>query len=186
MRIAPESAASRPASRASLAMNSPSIRSRDAGSSRPASVRSQPVVLQTSSFATNSTSSAVMRRERVAWFNPALRAAASNCPLRATAKNRRHCPSSVSSRISHSCITVSEKARLCCADQPSTRGRCSEEVTDVREIGHYIGGRMVAGRSGQTQAVFDPATGSSDAMVALASSADMNEAVAAAKAAWPE
>jgi malonate-semialdehyde dehydrogenase (acetylating)/methylmalonate-semialdehyde dehydrogenase len=56
----------------------------------------------------------------------------------------------------------------------------------VREIGHYIGGRMVAGRSGRTQAVFDPATGSSDAMVALASSADMNEAVAAAKAAWPD
>jgi malonate-semialdehyde dehydrogenase (acetylating)/methylmalonate-semialdehyde dehydrogenase len=52
------------------------------------------------------------------------------------------------------------------------------------EIGHYIGGALVAARSGRSQPVFNPATGTSDASVALAYAAEVDAAVAAARAAW--
>lgn len=53
------------------------------------------------------------------------------------------------------------------------------------EIGHYIGGTSVAGRSGRSQPVFDPATGTSHSVVAMASAAEVDAAVAAARGAWP-
>lgn len=53
-------------------------------------------------------------------------------------------------------------------------------------IPHFINGALVAGTSGRTQPVFDPATGSSENEVCLASSAEVATAVAAAKQAWPE
>lgn len=52
-------------------------------------------------------------------------------------------------------------------------------------IEHYIGGRVVAGRSGRTQDVFNPASGTVTGKVALASSAEVASAVAAAQAAFP-
>ena len=52
-------------------------------------------------------------------------------------------------------------------------------------IGHYIGGRLVAGTSGRTQDVFNPATGAVTGKVALASTAEVSVAVAAAQAAFP-
>ena len=52
-------------------------------------------------------------------------------------------------------------------------------------IGHYIGGRAVAGTSGRTQDVFNPATGAVTGKVALASAAEVSAAVAAAQAAFP-
>ena len=52
-------------------------------------------------------------------------------------------------------------------------------------IGHYIGGRVVAGTSGRTQDVFNPATGAVTGKVALASAAEVSAAVAAAQAAFP-
>ena len=52
-------------------------------------------------------------------------------------------------------------------------------------IGHYIGGRLVAGTSGRTQDVFNPATGAVTGKVALASTAEVSAAVAAAQAAFP-
>ena len=52
-------------------------------------------------------------------------------------------------------------------------------------IGHYIGGRAVAGTSGRTQDVFNPATGAVTGKVALASSAEVSAAVASAQAAFP-
>ncbi|WP_180899920.1 CoA-acylating methylmalonate-semialdehyde dehydrogenase [Martelella soudanensis] len=55
----------------------------------------------------------------------------------------------------------------------------------MREIGHFIGGKAVAGTSGQTSDVFDPATGEVQARVALASGAELNAAIANAKAAQP-
>ncbi|HZP92343.1 MAG TPA: CoA-acylating methylmalonate-semialdehyde dehydrogenase [Burkholderiales bacterium] len=55
----------------------------------------------------------------------------------------------------------------------------------VREIGHYIAGRVVAGSSGRHGEVFDPATGQVSARVALAARAEVEQAVAAAKAAFP-
>jgi malonate-semialdehyde dehydrogenase (acetylating)/methylmalonate-semialdehyde dehydrogenase len=52
-------------------------------------------------------------------------------------------------------------------------------------IGHYVGGRFTAGNSGRAAGVFNPATGAKTASVALASRAETNDAIAAAKAAFP-
>ncbi len=52
-------------------------------------------------------------------------------------------------------------------------------------IDHYIGGRIIAGTSGRTQDVFNPATGAVTSRVALASSAEVGAAVASAQAAFP-
>ncbi|MFD3530906.1 gamma-aminobutyraldehyde dehydrogenase [Streptomyces sp. NPDC058664] len=49
----------------------------------------------------------------------------------------------------------------------------------------YIGGRLRAGTSGQEHHVIDPATGESVYTYTLASTADVDEAVAAARAAFP-
>jgi malonate-semialdehyde dehydrogenase (acetylating) / methylmalonate-semialdehyde dehydrogenase len=53
------------------------------------------------------------------------------------------------------------------------------------EIAHYIAGKMVPGQSGRRQPVFNPATGANEATVALASVAEVDAAVDAARAAWP-
>ena len=50
-------------------------------------------------------------------------------------------------------------------------------------IGHFIGGRLVAGQSGRTANVFDPNTGSVQAAVALASANEVRAAIANAEAA---
>jgi malonate-semialdehyde dehydrogenase (acetylating)/methylmalonate-semialdehyde dehydrogenase len=55
----------------------------------------------------------------------------------------------------------------------------------VREIHHYINGAETAGTSGRYGDVFDPAQGSVAARVALASTAEVDAAVAAARAALP-
>ncbi len=55
----------------------------------------------------------------------------------------------------------------------------------MTELSHYVNGAKVAGTSGRSQPVFNPATGDSDHSVPLASTAEMASAVAAAKAAWP-
>lgn len=52
-------------------------------------------------------------------------------------------------------------------------------------ISHYINGQNVTASSGRSQPVFNPATGSEVAEVALASVAEVNAAVAAASAAAP-
>jgi malonate-semialdehyde dehydrogenase (acetylating)/methylmalonate-semialdehyde dehydrogenase len=52
-------------------------------------------------------------------------------------------------------------------------------------IGHWIGGAPVAGRSGRTGPVFDPATGRQAKEVDLASVEEVAAAVAAAQAAFP-
>jgi malonate-semialdehyde dehydrogenase (acetylating)/methylmalonate-semialdehyde dehydrogenase len=55
----------------------------------------------------------------------------------------------------------------------------------MNEIGHYAGGRLVAGTSGRRQPVFDPASGTSNKAVALASASEVDAVVATARAAWP-
>jgi len=52
-------------------------------------------------------------------------------------------------------------------------------------IGHYINGTQTTGISSRHQAVTNPATGAVTAQVALANSADVAQAVAAAQAAFP-
>lgn len=55
----------------------------------------------------------------------------------------------------------------------------------MEEIGHFINGKSVAGKSGRTADVFNPATGEVTAKVALATAAEMQEAVAVAEKAQP-
>ena len=55
----------------------------------------------------------------------------------------------------------------------------------MREIGHFIGGKQVAGTSGKFGDVFNPAAGEHAARVALADAAEVNKVVAAAVAAFP-
>ncbi len=56
----------------------------------------------------------------------------------------------------------------------------------MNEIGHFIDGERVAGTSGRTADVFNPATGQVTARLALASEAELQRAVGAAKAAQPK
>ncbi|AWM88581.1 CoA-acylating methylmalonate-semialdehyde dehydrogenase [Microvirga sp. 17 mud 1-3] len=55
----------------------------------------------------------------------------------------------------------------------------------MREIGHFIGGKHVPGKSGRTADVFQPMTGEVIAKVALASRDELRQAVENAKAAQP-
>jgi malonate-semialdehyde dehydrogenase (acetylating)/methylmalonate-semialdehyde dehydrogenase len=56
----------------------------------------------------------------------------------------------------------------------------------MREIGHLVGGKAVKGGSGRTADVFNPDTGEVRAKVALASRAEVEQAIANAEAAQPE
>ena len=55
----------------------------------------------------------------------------------------------------------------------------------ITNINHFINGAVVAGQSTRAQDVFNPATGAVTGRVALASTADVDTAVAAARAAFP-
>ncbi|WP_420858792.1 CoA-acylating methylmalonate-semialdehyde dehydrogenase [Marivivens marinus] len=57
----------------------------------------------------------------------------------------------------------------------------------MREIGHFIDGKVVSGTSGRTADVFNPATGEVQAQCAMASAAETNDIIAraaAAQVAW--
>ncbi|WJR68038.1 CoA-acylating methylmalonate-semialdehyde dehydrogenase [Neorhizobium sp. CSC1952] len=56
----------------------------------------------------------------------------------------------------------------------------------MREIGHFIGGKRVAGTSGRTSNVFNPATGEVQAKLSLASVSEIRAAVENAKEAQPK
>src|SRR6266568_4594597 len=55
----------------------------------------------------------------------------------------------------------------------------------MRDIGHFVGGKPIAGTSGRTGDVFNPNTGEVQAKVALASKAEVEKAIANAQAAFP-
>ena len=55
----------------------------------------------------------------------------------------------------------------------------------INEIGHYINGQRVSGERTKVQDVYNPATGDVTGSVALASTAEVDRAVAAAQAAFP-
>lgn len=55
----------------------------------------------------------------------------------------------------------------------------------MREVGHFIGGKHVAGTSGRTADIFQPMTGEVIGTVALASKNELRQAVENAKAAQP-
>jgi len=54
----------------------------------------------------------------------------------------------------------------------------------MTEIAHFIDNARVTGTSGRSQPVFNPATGEAEKTVALASTDEVNAAVASAKTAW--
>ena len=56
----------------------------------------------------------------------------------------------------------------------------------AKELGHFIGGKAVAGKSGRFAEVYDPATGEASARVALADAVEVAAAVESAKAAFPK
>jgi len=59
------------------------------------------------------------------------------------------------------------------------------EQQELRRISHWIGGRSVAGESGRSGAVYNPATGEQQASVDFASVEEIDAAVAAARDAFP-
>jgi len=59
------------------------------------------------------------------------------------------------------------------------------QTGDLKRITHWIGGQAVAGGSGRSGRVFNPATGAQAAEVDFASIEEIDRAVAAAKAAFP-
>lgn len=58
-------------------------------------------------------------------------------------------------------------------------------MTDLPTLDHWINGALVAGSSSRTAPVFDPARGVPQRTVRLANTADVDSAVAAARAAFP-
>jgi malonate-semialdehyde dehydrogenase (acetylating)/methylmalonate-semialdehyde dehydrogenase len=60
-----------------------------------------------------------------------------------------------------------------------------KEERAMREIGHFVAGKKIAGRSGRTGDVFNPNTGEVQAKVALAGKDDVAAAIEAAAAAQP-
>src|SRR5690348_3775352 len=62
---------------------------------------------------------------------------------------------------------------------------CATAVSDVR-IPHFIGGQWVASKSSDWQDVVNPATAATLAKVPLAEAAEVNAAVEAAAAAFPD
>ena len=61
----------------------------------------------------------------------------------------------------------------------------SADKPALREITHWIGGQKVAGASGRFSDVYNPATGQVQARLPLANRAELDKAVATAKAAFP-
>ena len=55
----------------------------------------------------------------------------------------------------------------------------------ARTLGHFVGGKIVAGESGRTGPVFDPASGRIAARVSLACAAEARSAIEAARSALP-
>jgi malonate-semialdehyde dehydrogenase (acetylating)/methylmalonate-semialdehyde dehydrogenase len=58
-------------------------------------------------------------------------------------------------------------------------------TSSLRQVPHWINGKAVTGTSGRSSNIFNPATGKVQAQVPLANKAELDAAVAAAKAAFP-
>jgi malonate-semialdehyde dehydrogenase (acetylating)/methylmalonate-semialdehyde dehydrogenase len=71
------------------------------------------------------------------------------------------------------------------ADKATKNNAVRRWESFMREIGHFIAGKQVAGTSGRTGDVFNPNTGEVQAKVALASKREVEQAIANAQAAFP-
>ena len=61
-----------------------------------------------------------------------------------------------------------------------------QAYTDSADVGHFIHGERVSGTGSRSQAVFNPATGARARKLLLGEAADVDAAVASAKAAFPK
>jgi malonate-semialdehyde dehydrogenase (acetylating)/methylmalonate-semialdehyde dehydrogenase len=61
-----------------------------------------------------------------------------------------------------------------------------EEAVQLRTVSHWIGGKLTDSHSGRSGTVWNPATGEAQAQVAFASADEVDQAVAAAKTAFPQ
>jgi malonate-semialdehyde dehydrogenase (acetylating)/methylmalonate-semialdehyde dehydrogenase len=68
----------------------------------------------------------------------------------------------------------------------TTAPTTASSSTEIPTIDHWIDGKRVAGTSGRTSPVFDPALGIATKNVALASQEEIDTAIASAKAAFPK
>jgi malonate-semialdehyde dehydrogenase (acetylating) / methylmalonate-semialdehyde dehydrogenase len=68
---------------------------------------------------------------------------------------------------------------------PPMAAETIEAPAALRQIRHWIGGRSVAGESGRSGPVYNPATGRQTGEVAFATDAEVDDAVQAAKEAFP-
>src|SRR5438067_8879574 len=59
-------------------------------------------------------------------------------------------------------------------------------ATGLKTVSHWIGGQIVPSSSGRSGTVWNPATGEAQALVDFADAAEVDIAVANAKAAFPE
>src|SRR5690554_6731051 len=199
MRTTPDISSLSPATSARAAIMSASMRSATARKRSPSSVSSEPVVSRRNNFAPSARSSAATRRETVAWLSSSLRAAPRICPARATARNTR----TSSQFIERSFAGALQQMKCCgasalfCAHRMRAGSRCIGDGEGVQcsqpfsgrdimlDIGHFIGGKRVAGKSGRSQDLMQPMDGSVRGKLALASKDELREAVENAKAAQP-
>ncbi len=61
----------------------------------------------------------------------------------------------------------------------------ADVAAGLRNVNHWIGGRPCASESGRSGVVWNPATGEAQAAVALASAAEVDDAVESARRAFP-
>ena len=60
-----------------------------------------------------------------------------------------------------------------------------QAFNDSTDVGHFIHGQRVNGTGARTQSIFNPATGAQPRRLLLGETADVEAAVASAKAAFP-
>src|SRR6056297_3611192 len=132
-------------------------------------------------------SSRAMRRPAVAGSSRRVFAAPLNPSARATARKTRR-SSQFKSPPLHFCKMTLATCRFytrLCKGRHVGRYESTPGGMKMEQIGHWINGKHVAGTSGRTADVWNPATGEVQAKVALASTAELDAAVADAAAAQP-
>src|SRR3954464_12298054 len=82
-------------------------------------------------------------------------------------------------------MTQSEGAATKARSTDSSSAKSGGSSNQLPKIEHWIGGRLVAGKSGRSSSVFNPATGKATHSLSLADVSEVDAAVAAAKKAFP-
>src|SRR3546814_14422565 len=101
-----------------------------------------------------------MRRPIVVGSSPVATAASASLPLRARARKTRR-----SSQFT-SCISAVYNCIIALLISPFRRSKCRQTgVPDMRNVEHFIDGKVLAGASGRYADIFDPNVGEVPARV---------------------